>query len=83
MSAQHDDAEEKRLTLVHNEQVKITATFLNGIGLGCLAATVAIMGLSFGPLGGSPVVAFTGIAIFGSVAMGAHVGARSVLKDLR
>jgi hypothetical protein len=46
------DAEQKRLDAIHNKRVKLMATWMNNVGVGCmiagfLAPSIAASGLEF------------------------------------
>jgi hypothetical protein len=77
------------MSLIHNEQTKLTASYLNTAASGCSGAGVvaplaaAVFGLT-GP--GSPVSTLTlglGILIFLVASIVLHLAARYVLKGLK
>jgi hypothetical protein len=81
-----EEDDEKRRTLVRNEQLKLTATYLNGVAIalyavGGLAPLLSAVTSAAGPWP-SPTV--TGIAIACFIGSGwLHAQARRVLRGLK
>ena len=77
------------VSLVHNEQVKLAASYLNSAATGFFAAGVIapIVAFAFGFAGlGGPVPTLTlvvGIAIFFVISAAAHLAAQRILRRLR
>ena len=70
------------MSLVRNEQTKLTATFLNGIAIAAVAVgiiapgTAAVLGTA------SPTLALLSGSIWRAIGSALHIGARRVLRRL-
>ena len=73
------------MSLVHNEKVKLTATYLNGLAIavfavGGLAPIVAIVSGTTQSVTATSVVILTSICV--CLSAGLHLGARRTLRKL-
>ncbi len=77
------------MSLVHNEQTKVTAGYLNAaasafFGAGVVAPlAAAVFGLTGPGLPVSTLIIVTGATIFLGVSIGFHLAARYVLRGLK
>lgn len=79
-----DDAEQKRLATIHNERTKLTATWMNNVGVGCVIAGFLAPSLqaviSDRPHGPLLVIGF---AIWFLIGVALHFMGRAILKGLK
>jgi VIT1/CCC1 family predicted Fe2+/Mn2+ transporter len=73
------------MSLIHNEQVKLTATYLNGLAIAqfALGAVAPILSYAFGSIAGQPLRAVSvAAAICLAISAALHLIARRILRNL-
>jgi hypothetical protein len=79
-----DEIQQKRLDLVHNERTKLTATWLNNLGVGALVAGFIAPSLTLLTLDGTRLVVSLGIAaVWILVGLGLHLLGRWFMRSLK
>jgi hypothetical protein len=79
-----DDNEQKRLDLVHNERTKLTATWLNNLGVGALVAGFIAPSITLLTLDGTRlIISITMAVTWILIGLGLHLLGRWFMRSLR
>ncbi len=78
------DDEQKRLDLVHNERLKLTATWMNNVGVGCVVAGFLAPSLqAIASSNDNRAFLLAGFAVWFFIGVALHFMGRAVLKGLK